>query len=97
MADGDAIPDVMIFGLYFHEVLQNKPKTVLGWTFIVLFIDSFILLQKMCRIIYLEGKRCPLIPYYDNRYLDFVNFCCFFHIFERKRNAKTSFRLEIKR
>ena len=30
--------DVMILGLYFYEVLQNIPKTVLGWKYIVLFI-----------------------------------------------------------
>ena len=36
----------MIFGLYFYEVLQNIPKTVLGWKYIVLFIGLFVLLQK---------------------------------------------------
>ena len=38
--------DVMIFGLYFYEELQNVPKTVLGWKYIVLFIGLFVLLQK---------------------------------------------------
>ena len=54
--------DVMIFGLYFYEELQNIPKTVLGWKYIVLFIGLFVLLQKIMRkIIYLQGKRWP--PY----------------------------------
>ena len=28
----------MVFGLYFNDVLQIIPKTVLGWKYIVLFI-----------------------------------------------------------
>ena len=52
----------MIFGLYLNKVLQNIPKTVLGWKYIVLFIGLFVLLQKeMHRIIYLQGKRWPPI------------------------------------
>ena len=49
----------MIFGLYFYEVSQNIPKTILGWKYIVLFIGLFVLLpKKMRRIIYLQGKTC---------------------------------------
>ena len=33
-------------GLYVYEVLQNIPKTVLGWKYIVLLIGLFVLLQK---------------------------------------------------
>ena len=61
MADGDVTSDVMNLGLYFYEVLQNIPKTVLGWKYIVLFIALFVFLQKMRRIIYLQGNRWP--PY----------------------------------
>ena len=52
----------MVFGLYFNEVLQIIPKTVLGWKYLVLFIGLFVPLQKeMRRIIYLQGKRWPPI------------------------------------
>ena len=27
----------MIFGLYFYEELQNIPRTVLGWKYIVIY------------------------------------------------------------
>ena len=56
MANGD-----VIFSVFFYEVLQNIPKTVLGWKYIVLLIGMFVLLQKMHRIIYLQGKRWPPI------------------------------------
>ena len=43
----------MIFGLYVYEVLQNIPKTILGWKYIVLFIGLFVFSTKlMRRIIY---------------------------------------------
>ena len=29
--------DEMIFGLYFYEELQNIPKTILGWKYIVIY------------------------------------------------------------
>ena len=48
----------MIFGLYFYEVLQNIPETVLGWKYSVLFIGLFVLLQKNAYGLYTnEGKR----------------------------------------
>ena len=58
------------FRFAFYEVLQNIHKTVLEWKYIVLFICCLFSYKKMCRIIYLQGKR-----YYDNWYPDFVNFC----------------------
>ena len=50
----------MIFGLYVYEVLQNKPKTVLGWKYIVLFLGLYDLssIKIMRRIIYLQGEKC---------------------------------------
>ena len=51
----------MIFGLYFYEVLQNIPKTVLGWKYIVLFTGLFILLQKYAGLYTYRGKGAPIL------------------------------------
>ena len=53
--------NIMIFVFFFYEMLQNIPKTVLGWTYFMVFIGLLVLLQKMRRIIYLQGKRWPHI------------------------------------
>ena len=54
MADGDAIHD---FRFVFYEVLQNIPKTILGWKYIALFIGLFVLLQKNAYDYILTGEK----------------------------------------
>ena len=67
--------DVMIFSLYFSEVLQNIPKTFSGWKYIVLFIGLFVLLQKNVYDYILADEKVAPPHTNDNRYPDFVNFC----------------------
>ena len=50
----------MIFGLYFYEVLQNIPKTILGWKYIVLFIGLFVSYKKCAGLYTYRGKGGPL-------------------------------------
>ena len=51
----------MIFGSYFYEVLQNIPKTILGWKYIVLFIGFLVLLQNNALDYILTEEKVP--PY----------------------------------
>ena len=87
----------MIFGLYVYEVLQNILKTVLGWKYIVLFIGLFVCSSTkiMCRIIYLQGEKCPHILDVMITGIPICELLLFF-IFLKEKNAKTSFRLDIK-
>ena len=83
--------DVMILGLYFFWVLQNIPKTILGWKYIVLFICLFCSPTKNAQDYILTGEMvAPPI-------LDIMIICIrilwtfvIFHILKEKKNDKTS-------
>ena len=76
--------DVVNFCSYFYELLQNIPKIVLGWKYIVLFIGLFALLQKCVDLYTYRGKGGPHTWYNDNWHPDFVNFHYFYILKEKK-------------
>ena len=49
----------MIFGLLVYEVLQNIPKTALGWKYIVLFIGNLFFYKDNAYAYILTGGKVP--------------------------------------